>query len=121
MKYWMREAERVAEQSECSRRKVGAVIVRENGMISVGFNQPSEIHLSCVDCPRSRSSVPPGSPYDEGEGFCHAVHAEMWAVLEGDCSGATLYVNANPCVWCRRLMRAAGIYLLVTPFGEERL
>jgi|SRR5580698_157121 dCMP deaminase len=104
-------AEAVAERAECDRRKVGAVIIDVAGeVVSVGWNRSSSRLISCnANCPRSRSSVEPGSDYDTaGPGRCIAVHAEAAAILA--CENrrrlirGTIYTTAKPCYGCEKLI-----------------
>jgi dCMP deaminase len=60
-------------------------------------------------CPET---VDPGSSYDTGPGACISIHAEANALLYADyalCKGAYMYVTAEPCGGCRKLIAAAGI------------
>lgn len=69
-------------------------------------------------CPKA---VKPGSSYDTGFGVCHAVHAEANALLWARQSlvGCTLYVTAEPCDGCRKLISASGITRIVWPEHSE--
>lgn len=72
-------------------------------------------------CP---DAVEPGSSYDTGPGACVAVHAELNAVLDVSdrrrLEGATLYVTAEPCGGCRKIIGNTGIVRVVWPGGEYR-
>lgn len=105
--------------STCSRRQYAAVIVTPTGrLIGFGYNGSPPGQPHCVDgaCPRARSNVPPGSPYDAGDGRCIAVHAEANALLFSDATarqGATLYVNGPPCPDCAKLIASSGVRRVV--------
>jgi len=112
--YFLGIAEAVAARADCSRRKVGAVVVRENRIVATGYNGTSPGAPSCLAgaCPRATSDVEPGSSYDTGAGACIATHAELNAILYAGidgCKGSTLYVTSEPCLGCKRLIEAAGI------------
>ncbi len=115
-------AENFAYRSTCIKRKYGAVIVKDDAVISTGYNGSPRGFENCCDigeCPRIRKNMHQG----EGYAICRAVHAEANALL--NCSreqtiGADLYwagVNPNdlsvhkakPCPLCARMIIQAGI------------
>lgn len=65
-------------------------------------------------CPQT---VPPGSSYDTGPGACHSTHAELNAIVfaRAPLKGSTLYCTAAPCGGCSRVIKSAGIALVITP------
>lgn len=124
--YFMRIAEVISSRATCLRRKYGAVIVKDNIIISTGYNGASRGEVNCCDvglCERDRLNVPPGERYE----LSRAVHAEMNAVINGDparMKGATIYIagfNADgspaigtPCLLCDRVIKNAGISKVIT-------
>lgn len=115
-------AETVATRAECTRRQVGAVLIKNRRVIATGYNGAPAGQPSCLDgaCPRghhSTTTVPPGSSYDTGPGSCIAIHAEANALLHAtrDTHGADLYITDTPCDGCARLIAAAGINQVITP------
>lgn len=100
---WMEMAQSIAKLSTCHKKQVGAVLVRNHRVISMGFNgSPS----GCVHCRR-------GECYS-GPPCRRAVHAEMNAViaaaLHGVCTDdATLYSTLRPCLECSKVLINAGI------------
>lgn len=115
-------AEVFAYRSTCLKRKYGAVIVKDDVVISTGYNGSPRGFENCCEigtCPRIEKDMHQG----EGYGICRAVHAEMNALL--NCSrqqtmGADLYLaginpsdnsvhNAKPCPVCARQIIQAGI------------
>lgn len=106
-----RLAETISRESNCVRRKVGAVLVSPASVVmSMGFNVERDL-LRCDkgECPRGRKTLeekPRGAPYDD----CVAVHAEVIAVSDWlyiDLSECTLYVTEEPCEDCRTYL---GLY-----------
>lgn len=118
--YFLNIAEAVAARAECSRRQVGAVVVKDNRIRATGYNGAPAGRPSCLEgaCPRGQSSVAPGSSYDTGAGACIALHAEQNALLfaaRDDCEGATLYVTCKPCEGCWRMVQGSGIHRVIWP------
>jgi dCMP deaminase len=96
------------------RRKVGAVIVKDNRILSTGYNGAPSGLPNCIDncnrCYRSAHNIPSGQMLD----MCYAVHAEQNAIMNAlktgeDLRGAVLYVNTYPCVTCFKLTVQSGI------------
>ncbi|MBQ9432953.1 MAG: cytidine deaminase [Synergistaceae bacterium] len=125
--YYLNIAEAVLACSTCLRRKYGAVIVRDDEIISTGYNGSPRGAGNCIDlgyCYRKQMQVPHG----EKQELCQAVHAEANAVISAsrrDMIEATLYLagqEANgipiaetaPCAMCYRLILNAGISTIVT-------
>lgn len=124
--YYMGIAVAVLARADCTRRKVGAVVVLGDRIVSTGYNGAPSGQPGCLTngaCPRGQLSaldVAPGSSYDTGPGSCIALHAEQNAILRAgrDCRGATLYVTEEPCDGCSRLIAGAGFARVVTPTKE---
>lgn len=108
-----------AERATCSRRKVGAVVVKDKRVIGNGYNGAPQGEPHCVDggCPRGQmgyEEVPASADYNLFP--CVAVHAEHNAILQAGlsaCRGATIYVTAEPCGQCAVLIKHAGIVKVV--------
>ena len=98
-----------AENSYCQRRKVGALLVKDQMIISDGYNgTPSGFENCCEDA--NNVSLP------------YVLHAEANATTKvarsnNSSEGATLYVTASPCMECSKLIIQAGIKRVV--YGEE--
>lgn len=110
--YFMEIAHVVAKRSNCSRRRVAAVIVKDNHLLSTGYNGTPRGVKNCFDggCPRCSGHTPSGQGLDE----CLCVHAEQNAICQAarygiDVSGATIYVTLSPCLTCAKLIINAGI------------
>lgn len=123
--YFLEIAQLVAKRSTCLRRNYGAVIVKDNIIISTGYNGAARGEPNCIDqgiCIRQQYNVPKGERYE----LCVAVHAEQNAIIAGDpvkMQGATIYVagygqngepaSAEPCLLCRRMIKNALIKRVV--------
>ena len=109
--YYLNIAKAVSERSPCLREHYGAVIVKNDRVVSLGYNAPATGEPHCSDC--KRKSTRHGSSYSED---CPAIHAEENAVINAGrekCLEATLYLwgtrPANPCYRCERVIKNAGI------------
>jgi dCMP deaminase len=133
-RYYLEIAKTVALRSPCLRRKYGAVIVKEDAILSTGYNGPARGVINCfeVGCIKDILNLPHGKAYDE----CPAVHAEENAILNAARSGScvfssTLYlagfdrnqkiVSAIPCQRCKRAIINAGISKVVILKDTEEI
>jgi dCMP deaminase len=117
--YFLGLAAAAATRSNCSRRQVGAVIVRDRHIRSTGYNGPPSGYGHCDDgaCPRAGTDAPRGFDYDT----CVAIHAEANALLfaaPADRAGATLYTTGAPCFSCAKLIANSGISEVVAAGGR---
>lgn len=125
--YFLQIAITVSARADCTRRQVGAVIVKDNRIVSTGYNGAPAGDPGCLSgaCPRGRMSikeVTPGSSYDTGAGSCISLHAEQNAIIYGDYDkmhDAVIYVTDDPCDGCLRMIRGTGITRIVTPDGAS--
>ena len=111
--YWMKIVNDVAERSTCLRRQIGALVVKNNVILSTGYNGAPRGFPHCLEagCRRDKLNIASGERHEE----CVGVHAEQNALLQAgrDAGGATLYVNAFPCKICAKLIINAGIKRVV--------
>ena len=111
--YWMKIVKDVALRSTCVRRQIGALVVKNNVIISTGYNGAPRGFPHCLDveCRRDKLHIASGERHEE----CVGVHAEQNALLQAgrNAEGATLYVNAFPCKICAKLIINAGIKRVV--------
>jgi dCMP deaminase len=122
-------ARAVSGRADCSRRAVGAVVVKDNRIKSTGYNGSPPGGPSCLQgqCPRglmSKTEVPPESSYDTGPGTCIALHAEQNALLYAspdDRQGATLYLTDKPCDGCWRMIQGSGINRVIYGSADDYL
>ena len=126
--YYLGIAKAVASRSPCLRRKYGAIIVKNDTIVSTGYNGPARGSTNCeeVGCIKEILNLPHYSGYD----YCPAVHAEENAVINAARNGnsvidGTLYlygidvktnkpVAGMPCPRCKRVLINAGIKEVVT-------
>lgn len=110
--YFMEMALLAAKRSTCLRRQVGAVLVRDNQVISTGYNgSPKGVrHCAEVGCLREQNGVPSGQQHE----LCRGVHAEQNAIIQAAINGSstrggTIYCTHQPCSICARLIINAEI------------
>lgn len=115
-KYFMDISKLAATRSTCTRREVGAVVVRDNNILSTGYNgAPSGIkHCEKETCIRNVKNIPSGTQLD----ICIGLHAEQNAILQasknGICiNGGTLYCTTHPCLTCAKMIINSGILEIV--------
>ncbi len=125
--YYLDIAQTVLERGTCLRRNFGAIIVKNDEIISTGYVGAPRGRANCSDlgyCTREKLNVPRGERYE----LCRSVHAEANAIISAaraDMIGATLYLvgkekktgelvaNANPCSMCKRMIINAGIATVI--------
>ena len=110
--YVMRIAQVVALRSNCSRRQVAAVIVKDHRIISTGYNGTPRGIKNCHEggCPRCSSDAPSGTALEE----CLCCHGEENAIVQAAYHGisvkdSTLYTTFSPCLLCAKMIINAGI------------
>ena len=126
--YYLNIAETVLERGTCVRRNVGAVIVKDDEIISTGYAGAPRGRKNCSDigfCRREKLEIPKGQRYE----LCRSVHAEANAIIctpRSDMIGSTLYLachdaktnelfgDISPCTMCKRLIINAGVSTVIT-------
>lgn len=110
--YFMDIAHAVKKRGNCIRRQVAAVIVKEERVISTGYNGTPRGVPNCCDggCARCMSDAPSG----EELGECICSHAEENAIVQAAFYGiavsdTTLYCTLSPCLTCAKMIVNAGI------------
>ena len=106
---FMKLAEDLSKRSHCIKAQVGAVLVKDTRIISIGYNgPPAGTHNCDVEWPEQ------GCPRDSKGSCSLALHAEenaiLFAVKNGaQLEGATLYTTLSPCLSCARLIFSSGV------------
>jgi dCMP deaminase len=126
--YYLEISKAVCLRSPCVRRQFGAIIVREDVVISTGYNGPARGVVNCMEvgCLKDELDLPHYSGYD----YCPGVHAEENCIINAARHGAsvlggTLYlygqnfgdsspIEGRPCDRCKRAIINAGIKEVVT-------
>ena len=132
--YYLDIAQTVLERATCLRRVYGAIIVKNDEIISTGYNGAPRGRRNCVDmgfCTREALKVPRGERYE----LCRSVHAEANAIISAsrrDMVGGTLYLvcrhpqageilsDATSCPMCRRHIINAGLERVVIRQTPEK-
>ncbi len=125
--YYLDIAQTVAGRSTCLRKCYGAIIVKNDEIISTGYNGAPRGRKNCIDlnrCIREELGVPSGERYE----LCRSVHAEANCIISAsrrDMLGATLYLacldgktgkllaGTNSCTMCKRQIINAGIKTII--------
>lgn len=108
--YFVKMAEMVSERSTCCRQHVGAVLIKDHRVLSIGYNgAPSGVE-HCLEIGCNRPDAKHGEEYEK----CVAVHAEMNCIISAarygvSTVGATLYCTHQPCLQCAKAIINAGI------------
>jgi len=132
MNYYLDIAETVIQRGTCLRRNYGAIIVKNDEIISTGYTGAVRGKKNCCDigtCRRQEMNVPSGQRYE----LCRSVHAEQNAIISAsrkDMIGSTLYLvgldavtgeqvkDIKPCLLCERFIINAGIETVVVRNGK---
>ena len=125
--YYLDIAQTVAERATCLRKKYGSIIVKNDVIVSTGYNGSPRGRKNCSDinfCMRDKLQIPRGERYE----LCRSVHSEQNAIIAApreQMLGATLYMaclnaktgeleaGTNSCMMCKRLVINAGISTLI--------
>ncbi len=122
--YFMKMAYLASERSTCLRRKVGAVIVRNNQILSTGYNgSPKGVrHCSQTGCLRQQMNIPSGQRHE----MCRGVHAEQNAIIQAavnghSIKGAELYCTNQPCSICAKIIINSEIkkVYIAEPYNDQ--
>lgn len=131
--YYLDIAQTVCERSTCLRRRFGAIIVKNDSIISTGYNGAPRGRKNCDDlgyCYREKLGIPRGERYE----MCRSVHAEANAIIAApreQMLGSTLYMvctspvdgsvmpGTTSCMMCKKLAINAGIERIVVRDDKE--
>jgi dCMP deaminase len=102
----------VSSRSTCTRRRVGAILVKNKRILATGYNgAPSGVpHCLDVGCLREQLGIPSGERHE----LCRGLHAEQNAILQAahygvSIEGSDLYCTNLPCIICSKMLINAGI------------
>ena len=130
--YYLDIADAVRERATCLRRTYGAIIVKNDEILSTGYNGAPRGRQNCTDlcrCRREELQIPSGERYE----LCRSVHAEANAIISAsrrDMLGATIYLvgrdaktnellsDTMSCTMCKRMIINAGIEKIVLRIGK---
>jgi len=134
--YYLRIAEEVARRSTCWRRSIGAIIIRDDQIISTGYvGAPRKTKSSYEHgfCLRDKLNIPHGQRYE----LCRSVHAEQNAIINaaragvsllggdmyifGSRSGKSEPINAFPCFICKKMIINAGLNRVVCSTADGKM
>ena len=131
--YYLDIAQTVAERGTCLRRCYGAIIVKNDVIVSTGYNGAPRGRKNCSDmgcCMRDKLAIPHGERYE----LCRSVHSEANAIIAASREqmlGSTLYMvcinpedktvvpGCNSCMMCKRLIINAGISCVIVRDSES--
>jgi dCMP deaminase len=131
--YYLDIADTVLQRGTCLRRNYGAIIVKNDEILSTGYSGAPRKRMNCIDlgyCLRQKMEVPRGQRYE----LCRSVHSEVNAIISAarrDMIGAALYLagrevsdgryisNADCCTMCKRVIINAGIEIVVIRDDEK--
>ncbi len=131
--YYLDIAQTVSERSTCLRKRYGAIIVKNDVIISTGYNGAPRGRKNCTDigsCMRDTLGIPRGERYE----LCRSVHAEANAIIAASREhmlGSTLYMCCTDpadarviggvcsCMMCKRLVINAGISQVIVREDSE--
>jgi dCMP deaminase len=134
--YYLGIAREVARKSTCFRRSIGAIIIRDDQIISTGYvGAPRKTRDSLEHgyCLRDKLNIPHGQRYE----LCRSVHAEQNAIINAARAGVSLYkgdmyihgsvygkdqlINAFPCFICKKMIINSGIIRVVCSTEEGEM
>ena len=131
--YYLDIAQTVSERSTCLRKRYGAIIVKNDSIISTGYNGAPRGRANCNEigsCMREKLQIPRGERYE----LCRSVHSEANAIIAASRENmldATLYMcctdpadghvvaGTNSCMMCKRLIINAGIKTVIIRETED--
>ncbi len=122
--YYLEIAKLVSKRGTCIRRNYGAVIVKDDHIVSTGYTGSPRGMINCIDigiCPRNDAGCEQGNGYD----LCVSVHAEQNAIITADpdeLNGSIMFVACDvdsalvrPCKLCRSMIINAKIGKVICP------
>ncbi len=130
--YFIDIAKAVSARATCFRRRYGAVVTKDNIIVSTGYNGAPAGMKDCLEvgkCTRKELQIPHGERYE----LCHSVHAEANAIIRAsvdELKDATIYISgedsglgechSEPCMMCKRMILNARIEKVVFSDGNGK-
>jgi len=130
--YFIGIAKAVSKRATCLRRKYGAVITKDNIIVSTGYNGAPSGMKDCLEvgkCTRKELQIPHGERYE----LCHSVHAEANAIIRAsveELKDSTIYISgiddkssecySEPCMMCKRMILNSRIARVIYADGNKR-
>jgi dCMP deaminase len=134
--YYLGIAKEVAQRSTCFRRSIGAIIIRDDQIISTGYvgaPRKTKDSFEQGSCLRDKLNIPHGQRYE----LCRSVHAEQNAIINAARAGVSLLggdmyiygkiygedvsINAVPCFICKKMIINAGINRVICSTADDRM
>lgn len=134
--YYMNIAREVSRKSTCFRRLIGAIIIRDDQIISTGYAgapRKTKDSLEHGFCLRDKLKIPHGQRYE----LCRSVHAEQNAIINAARAGVSLYrgdmyiygsvpgeedpIDALPCFICKKMIINAGINRVICSSKDGKI
>ena len=128
--YFINIAKAVSSRATCLRRRYGAVVTKNNIIVSTGYNGAAAGVIDCLEvgkCTRMELKIPHGQRYE----LCHSVHAEANAIIRAsadELKSSTIYIsgedsdgtecNSAPCMMCKRMILNARVSRVVYSDGN---
>ena len=135
-KYYLDIAREVSQRSTCYRRAIGAVIIRDDQIISTGYVGAPRKTKDCFEhgnCLRDKMNIPHGQRYE----LCRSVHAEQNAIINAARAGVSLLggdmyiygsifnndsaIDAFPCFICKKMIINAGLKQIICSTSDGKL
>lgn len=133
--YYLGIAKEVAKRGTCFRRRIGAIIVRDDQIISTGYVGAPRRTKDCLKhgfCLRDKHDIPHGQRYE----LCRSVHSEQNAIINAARAGVSVLggdmfiwgedpktkerIFAHPCFICKKMIINAGIRRVICSAARER-
>jgi dCMP deaminase len=134
--YYLNIAKEVSRHSTCFRRAIGAIIIRDDQIISTGYvgaPRKTKDSLEHGFCLRNKLNIPHGQRYE----LCRSVHAEQNAIINAARAGVSLLggdmyvygsvygtdkpINAFPCFICKKMIINSGLNRVICSREKEKL
>ena len=110
--YFMEITRLVAERATCTRRKVGAIAVKDKRILATGYNGAPRNMRDCLElgCLRQKLGIPSGERHE----LCRGLHAEQNVIIQAavhgvSLEGSTIFCTHQPCLICTKMLLNCGV------------